>query len=46
MSHGDLPTAASAESHAHGWDHYLQRLAVAAPGGDADVDPWISGDMT
>jgi uncharacterized protein YndB with AHSA1/START domain len=46
FSHRDLPTPASAESHAHGWDHYLERLAVAAPGGDAGVDPWISGDMT
>ncbi len=46
FSHRDLPTPASAESHAHGWDHYLERLAVAAPGGDAGVDPWISGDMS
>jgi len=46
FSHRDLPTPASAESHAHGWDHYFERLAVAAPGGDAGVDPWISGDMS
>jgi uncharacterized protein YndB with AHSA1/START domain len=46
FTHRDLPTPESAGSHAHGWDHYLERLAVAAPGGDAGVDPWISGDMT
>jgi uncharacterized protein YndB with AHSA1/START domain len=46
FTHRDLPTSTSADSHAHGWDHYLDRLAVAAPGGDAGVDPWISGDMT
>jgi uncharacterized protein YndB with AHSA1/START domain len=43
--HRDLPTQAAAESHGHGWDHYLERLAIAAPGGDAGVDPWISGPM-
>lgn len=41
----ELPTVQSAESHAHGWDHYLSRLAVAAGGGDAGVDPWLSGGM-
>jgi len=43
--HRDLPTAASAESHAHGWDHYLERLKVAAAGGDAGRDPWLDGQM-
>ena len=41
----ELPTAETAESHAHGWDHYLGRLAVTAGGGDAGDDPWISGEM-
>ena len=45
FTHRDLPSAASAESHAHGWDHYLERLAVAARGGDPGTDPWISGEM-
>jgi len=40
-----LPDAANAESHAHGWDHYLARLALAAAGGDPGEDPWISGPM-
>ncbi len=44
--HRDLPSAEAAQSHAHGWDHYLERLAIAAPGGDPGADPWVSGDMT
>jgi uncharacterized protein YndB with AHSA1/START domain len=40
----ELPTAESAQSHAHGWDHYLARLVVAAPGGDAGADPWLQGE--
>ncbi len=45
FTHRDLPGAAAAESHAHGWDHYLERLATAAAGGDPGADPWISGEM-
>jgi uncharacterized protein YndB with AHSA1/START domain len=29
----------SAEAHAHGWDQYMPRLAIAAAGGDAGPDP-------
>ena len=43
--HRDLPGAESAASHAHGWDHYLPRLAVAASGGDPGEDPWLTQDM-
>jgi uncharacterized protein YndB with AHSA1/START domain len=43
--HRDLPTTKTAESHAHGWDHYLDRLATVAGGGDAGADPWLSGEM-
>lgn len=45
FTHRDLPDAASAESHAHGWDHYLERLVTAAPGGEPGPDPWVTGDM-
>jgi uncharacterized protein YndB with AHSA1/START domain len=45
FTHRDLPDAANAESHAHGWDHYLARLASAAVGGDPGEDPWLSGPM-
>ena len=41
----ELPTVESAESHAHGWDHYLGRLATAAAGSDPGADPWVSGEM-
>jgi uncharacterized protein YndB with AHSA1/START domain len=45
FTHRDLPTAEAAESHGHGWDHYLERLVIAAPGGDPGSDPWLTGQM-
>jgi uncharacterized protein YndB with AHSA1/START domain len=44
--HRDLPSADAAASHAHGWDHYLARLAIAARGDDPGEDPWLSGNMS
>ena len=41
----ELPTTAAAESHAKGWDHYLERLETAARGDDPGEDPWLSGQM-
>jgi uncharacterized protein YndB with AHSA1/START domain len=46
LLHSDLPNAESADSHGHGWQHYLDRLAIAAGGADPGEDPWISGDMS
>ena len=46
FSHRELPNAEAAEKHAHGWDHYLERLALASTGGDPGPDPWLSGEMT
>ncbi len=46
FTHRDLPTAESATSHGHGWDHYLERLVAVAAGGDPGVDPWIAGPMS
>jgi uncharacterized protein YndB with AHSA1/START domain len=37
LLHRDLP-AEHVPPHEHGWSHYLGRLAVAAPGGDAGPD--------
>jgi uncharacterized protein YndB with AHSA1/START domain len=37
-----LETAEAAASHAHGWDHYLPRLELAASGGDPGEDPWVT----
>jgi uncharacterized protein YndB with AHSA1/START domain len=45
LLHSDLPSEAAAASHGHGWQHYLDRLAIAAAGDDAGEDPWISGPM-
>ena len=45
FTHRDLPSAEAADSHGHGWDHYLERLEVAAAGGDPGPDPWLSGQM-
>jgi len=42
LIHRDLPSAESAEKHGHGWGHYLERLRVAAGGGDAGADEWAS----
>jgi uncharacterized protein YndB with AHSA1/START domain len=46
FTHRELPNAEAVASHAHGWDHYLERLAVVAKGGEPGADPWQSGDMT
>jgi uncharacterized protein YndB with AHSA1/START domain len=43
--HRALPTAQAAASHAHGWDHYLGRLATAARGEDPGRDPWLDAEM-
>jgi uncharacterized protein YndB with AHSA1/START domain len=40
--HSDLPSRESADSHAHGWDHYFERLAMVASGEDPGPDPWIA----
>jgi len=45
FSHRDLPNAETAASHAHGWDHYFDRLAAAAEGRDPGRDPWLDGPM-
>jgi uncharacterized protein YndB with AHSA1/START domain len=43
--HRDLPSAETTESHAHGWDHYLPRLEIAARGDDPGEDPWLTQEM-
>ena len=45
FTHRDLPGAEAAESHGHGWDHYLERLVIAAAGSDPGPDPWVTGEM-
>jgi uncharacterized protein YndB with AHSA1/START domain len=46
FTHSGLPTSESAQSHAHGWDHYLARLTLAGAGSDPGRDPWRDGDMS
>lgn len=46
FTHRDLPSEEAVQSHAHGWDHYFERLAIAAGGGDPGADPWLTGEMT
>ena len=40
FAHRGLPSADDVRSHAHGWEHYLERLTIAARGGDPGPDPW------
>ena len=40
--HSNLPSAEAVASHAHGWDHYLPRLELAAAGSDPGEDPWVT----
>jgi uncharacterized protein YndB with AHSA1/START domain len=32
--------------HGEGWDHYLERLSIAAPGGDPGPDSWCETGCT
>ena len=45
FTHRELPDEAAATSHAHGWDHYFERLVSVAEGGDPGRDPWLDGPM-
>jgi uncharacterized protein YndB with AHSA1/START domain len=44
--HRDLPSAESTASHAHGWEHYLERLEVLGADGDPGEDPWLTRPMS
>lgn len=44
--HRDLPSAESTASHAHGWEHYLERLETVAGGRDPGEDPWLTQPMS
>jgi uncharacterized protein YndB with AHSA1/START domain len=41
LVHRDLPPPAR-DVHARGWEHFLERLRVAAGGDDPGPDPWAS----
>lgn len=42
LIHTGLANAESATKHGHGWRHYLDRLAVAAAGGDPGADEFAA----
>ncbi len=43
LTHSGLP-AEQADRHDVGWRHFLDRLAIAASGGDPGPDPWAAGE--
>jgi uncharacterized protein YndB with AHSA1/START domain len=42
LVHRGLATEESRANHRHGWQHYTQRLALAAAGEDPGADPWAT----
>ena len=46
LTHRDLPNEEAASRHAHGWEHYLDRLSTAATGGDPGADPFATERST
>ncbi|MFE9564152.1 SRPBCC domain-containing protein [Streptomyces sp. NPDC006487] len=40
LIHSGLPTSEACEAYAEGWQHYVDRLALRAEGGDPGPDPW------
>ncbi|MCX5405662.1 SRPBCC domain-containing protein [Streptomyces sp. NBC_00335] len=40
LIHSGLPTSEACEAHAELWQHYVDRLALRAEGGDPGPDPW------
>jgi uncharacterized protein YndB with AHSA1/START domain len=41
LRHFGLPGGPD-DPHAQGWEHYLDRLVLAASGADAGPDPWVT----
>jgi hypothetical protein len=42
LVHRGLATPELRNAHREGWQHYLNRLTVAAPGGDPGPDPHVT----
>ena len=42
IEHRGLPDDDAVKGHTEGWDHYLERFAAVASGGDPGPDPWVS----
>ena len=43
LTHTGLPDEEAAKMHAMGWEHYAERLAIAAAGGDPGPDSFAEG---
>ena len=43
FTHSGLPDLEATQKHAHGWEHYLERLQIVAGGGDPGRDTWLDG---
>ncbi|MDQ0994135.1 SRPBCC domain-containing protein [Streptomyces sp. V3I7] len=41
LVHRDLDTPEARDAHQEGWDHYVDRLALAAGGHDPGPDDWL-----
>jgi uncharacterized protein YndB with AHSA1/START domain len=41
--HSGLPDEETTAKHGHGWDHYLERLAIVSRGDDPGRDTWLDG---
>jgi uncharacterized protein YndB with AHSA1/START domain len=42
LTHSGLPSQEMLDAHQDGWNHFLERLVIAAPGGDPGPDPWAN----
>lgn len=40
LTHRGLPDQNAVDQHSQGWEHFVERLAIAAAGGDPGPDPW------
>jgi uncharacterized protein YndB with AHSA1/START domain len=43
LVHSGLPNDEMVAAHADGWQHFFERLEIAATGGDPGPDPWAGG---
>ncbi|MDX2564752.1 SRPBCC domain-containing protein [Streptomyces sp. TX20-6-3] len=41
LIHSGLPSTEACEAHAESWQHYVDRLATRAEGGDPGPDSWL-----
>ncbi|MFD3998582.1 SRPBCC domain-containing protein [Streptomyces sp. NPDC058583] len=41
LIHSGLPSTEACEAHAESWQHYVDRLATRAEGGDPGPDTWL-----